>query len=86
METLTATDARKSFFDILKQANQQHEVFEIQYKAGNAVIMSASEYENLQETLELLSDSTFKQGFEKGVAEAEEGELVSFEDVFGEPQ
>lgn len=50
MMTLTATEARKTFFELIKQTNQQHEVFEVQHKAGNAVIMSADDYESLQET------------------------------------
>ena len=86
MMTLTATDARKSFFDLIKQTNQQHEIFEIQHKSGNAVMMSADEYESLQETLFLLSEPTFKSTFEKSVKEADSGQLVSFDEVFGEPQ
>ncbi len=47
MISLTATDARKSFFDLLKQSTLQHELFEIQHKAGKSVIISADEYESL---------------------------------------
>lgn len=83
--TMTATEARKTFFDIIKQANQQHEIIEIQHKSGNAVMMSADDYESLQETLHLLSQPNFKQRFAQSVAEADKGELVSFENVFGEP-
>ncbi|MBD3756024.1 MAG: type II toxin-antitoxin system Phd/YefM family antitoxin [Gammaproteobacteria bacterium] len=86
MLTLSATDARKTFFELIKQANQQHEIFEIQHKSGNAVIMSADEFESLQETLHLLSSPDFKPLFESAVKQAESGETVSFEDVFGEAQ
>jgi len=32
MINLTATEARKSFFELIKQSNQQHEIFEVQHK------------------------------------------------------
>ncbi len=84
MITLTATDARKSFFELIKQSSQQHEIFEIQHKSGNAVMMSADEFESLQESLLLLSQPGFKQAFEKSVQEADAGDCVSFDEVFGE--
>ncbi len=85
MQTLTATQARKTFFELIKQTNQQHEVIEVQHKSGNAVIMSAEDYESLQETLHLLSQPEFKTTFSESVKEADSGEVVSFEEVFGEP-
>lgn len=84
MMTITATEARKTFFDIIKQANQQHEIVQVQHKTGNAVIMSAEDYESLQETLHLLSQPNFKQNFSESVSEADSGQIVSFEEVFGE--
>lgn len=84
MMTLTATEARKTFFELIKQTNQQHEVFEVQHKSGKAVIMSAEDYDSLQETLHLLSQPDFKKKFNQSVEEAEKGEVASFEEVFGE--
>jgi antitoxin YefM len=86
MMTLTATEARKTFFELIKQTNQQHEIFQVQHKTGNAVIMSAEDYESLQETLYLLSQPDFKHAFSQSVAEADSGDLVRFDEVFGEPQ
>lgn len=83
-KTLTATDARKSFFELIKQANNQHEIFEVQHKLGNTIIMSSDEYESLQETLHLLSAPNFKDKFDHSIKEADKGELVDFEEVFGE--
>ena len=85
MTMMTATEARKSFFEIIKQTNQQHEIIQVQHKSGNAVIMSADDYESLQETLHLLSQPDFKQRFNQSVIEADTGDLASFEEVFGEP-
>lgn len=85
MLSLTATEARKTFFELIRQTNQQHEVFEVQHKTGNSVIMSADDYESLQETLHLLSQPEFKQTFSESVKQADSGEVMSFEEVFGEP-
>lgn len=85
MAMMTATEARKSFFEIIKQTNQQHEIFQVQHKSGTAVIMSADDYESLQETLHLLSQPDFKKKFNQSVSEADSGEVASFEEVFGEP-
>ncbi len=85
MKTLTATEARKNFFELIKQASLQHETIEVQHKQGKAVIMSADDYESLQETLHLLSQPDFKQTFQQSVAEADARDVADFEDVFGEP-
>ncbi|MDF3127795.1 type II toxin-antitoxin system Phd/YefM family antitoxin [Kiritimatiellaeota bacterium B1221] len=86
MTTMTATDARKGFFELLKSAKERHEIYHIRYRSGDAVLMSQDEYESLQETLDLLSAPGFKEGFEKACSEVEAGETLSFEDVFGEKQ
>ncbi|WP_019895908.1 type II toxin-antitoxin system Phd/YefM family antitoxin [Hydrogenovibrio halophilus] len=84
MLTLNATEARKTFFELIKQSNQTHEIYEIQHKSGNAVMMSAQEYESLQETLLLLSDPDFNRAFSESVKEADSGQTNRFEEVFGE--
>jgi len=86
MTKLTATDARKSFFDLLRKVNERHEIYQIRYKNGDAVLMSQEEFDSLQETLALLSSSGFQQGFQAARQEAESGDTLSFEEVFGEEQ
>ena len=86
MISLTATDARKSFFELIKKTNQQHESFEIQHKTGKSVLMSAEDYESMEESLYLLSQPGFKEDFQQSTLEADRGDLVDFEAVFGEPQ
>ncbi|NOQ22290.1 MAG: type II toxin-antitoxin system prevent-host-death family antitoxin [Candidatus Aegiribacteria sp.] len=86
MRTLTATDARKSLFKLLKSASENHEIYHIRYKNGDAVLMSESEYDSIQETLELLSSPSFREGFKTSRKEAEAGDTLSFEEVFGEKQ
>ncbi|EXJ15307.1 type II toxin-antitoxin system Phd/YefM family antitoxin [Imhoffiella purpurea] len=86
MTTLTASDARKSLFELLRGTNERHEIYHIRHRQGDAVLMSEAEYESLIETLELLSSPGFREPFEKARMEAENGETRSFEDIFGEPQ
>ena len=83
---MTATDARKGFFELLRGANERHEIYRVQHRGGNAIILSETEYEALIETLELLSVPGFRAAFEQSVQEAAAGETLSFEDVFGTPQ
>jgi len=48
--------------------------------------MSAAEYESLQESLYLLSQPSFKEHFTESVQEADRGDVVEFDDIFGEAQ
>jgi antitoxin YefM len=86
MTTLTATDARASLFELLRGANERHEIYHIRHRQGDAVLMSQDEYDSLMETLALLSAPGFREGYGKAIADAESGNTRSFEEVFGEPQ
>ncbi len=86
MTTLTATAARKGLFELLKKTNEQHEIYHIHSRSGDAVLMSEQEYESLNESLDLLSSPGFRRDFEESRKQAESGDTVGFEDVFGEPQ
>ena len=86
MTTLTATAARKGFFELLKKTSDQHEIYHIHHRSGDAVLMSEQEYDSLNESLALLSSPGFRTAFERSKQEAADGETVSFEDVFGEAQ
>jgi antitoxin YefM len=86
MTTLTATDARAALFELLRGANERHEIYHIRHRHGDAVLMSEEEYESLMETLALLSAPGFRDAFEQGRGEAERGDTLSFDEVFGEPQ
>jgi len=86
MTTMTATDARKGFFELLKNANERHEIYHIRYRGGNAVLMSQEDLDGLQETLWLLCAPGFREEFDFARKEAASGDTVSFEEAFGEEQ
>ncbi len=50
-----------------------------------AVLISADEFESLQETREIRRDPALLADIRKGLAELDAGKGLSFEDVFGEP-
>ncbi|MEI8012958.1 MAG: type II toxin-antitoxin system Phd/YefM family antitoxin [Candidatus Omnitrophota bacterium] len=83
MTTLTATDARKKWFDILKQSIRGHRVYEITSRDGGAVLLSRDDYDNLLETLELTAIPGFVQGVHKARREIKAGKTYSMEEVFG---
>jgi len=82
MTSVTATAARKDFFDLIKRALKFREPVRIQHREGDLIMMAEDDYEGLLETLELLS----VPGMLDSVREAEEdiaaGRVVDAEDVF----
>ena len=84
MTTMTATDARREFFDVVKGATDKHQVYRIHHRRGSVVLMAEHEYDSLLETLELLSIPGFRKSLSRSVGQMRRGETVPFEDVFGE--
>ncbi len=84
MTTLTATAARKEFFDLVKKAAQGHKTYRIQHPQGAAVLMSEEDYEGLLETLELLSLPDFRKRLKSSIKQMKSGETVSLTEVFGD--
>ena len=84
MTTLTATSARKEFFDLVKGAAEGHRTFRIQHRRGAAVLMSEDDYDGLIETLELLSVPGFRESIKRSVTQMQKGETVSIAAVLGE--
>lgn len=83
MRTLTATEARKSLFRLLRRSVRGHEQFRITHKAGDAVLLSQDDYEALLETLELLSTPGFLRSIRQARREIARGETYSLEEVLG---
>lgn len=84
MTTLTATDARREFFDVVKGATDKHQIFRIHHRRGSVILMAEDDYDSIIETMELLSTPGFRQTLKKSVQQMHRGETVSFEEVFGE--
>ena len=67
MNVVTATEARKEFFSLIRRALRAHDPVRIQHREGGVVLVSEEDYEGLLETLELLSIP----GMRKSLTEAE---------------
>jgi antitoxin YefM len=51
---ISASEARHRLFPLIEQVNNDHEPVRIASKAGEAVLMSAADYDSWQETVYLL--------------------------------
>ncbi|HSA50373.1 MAG TPA: type II toxin-antitoxin system prevent-host-death family antitoxin [Yinghuangia sp.] len=52
--SITASEARKALFPLIKKVNDDHEAIEIVSRHGNAVLLSADDYAALREGSYLL--------------------------------
>ncbi|MGY1975769.1 type II toxin-antitoxin system Phd/YefM family antitoxin [Nocardia gipuzkoensis] len=52
---ITASEARRNLFPLIRMVNEDHDTIEIVSKGGNAVLMSKEDYDSLMTTVELLS-------------------------------
>jgi antitoxin YefM len=84
MTTLTATDARREFFDVVKGATDKHQIYRIHHRRGSVVLLAEDDYDSMIETMELLSTPGFRRSLKRSVEQMHRGETVSFEEVFGE--
>ncbi|WP_030201228.1 type II toxin-antitoxin system Phd/YefM family antitoxin [Streptomyces sp. NRRL S-87] len=51
---ISASEARKTLFPLIERVNNDHTPVRISSKAGDAVLMSADDYDSWQETVHLL--------------------------------
>lgn len=82
MTTLPLADVRAQLSKLVDEAVRTHERFEIT-KNGHraAVLISADEYDSLQETIAVLSDPELVQDIFTGLAQIEAGDTVSAEEA-----
>ena len=87
MTTLTVTEAKTHFLELIRDSDKRLERFLIT-KQGKpaAVIMNADEFTGWLETLEILSDKKVVKEIRKARRELEQGETKSFKEVVGRLQ
>jgi antitoxin YefM len=84
MADITATDARRDFFELVKGATEKHEVFHIRHRKGSVVLLSEEDYASMVETLELLSIPGMRQSLQRSAKQVTNGETFSLDSAFGE--
>lgn len=69
MHTLTASEARANLYRLIDEAAQSHQPVVISGKRSSAVLLSAEDWQAIQETLHLLSVSGMRESIKDGMAE-----------------
>ena len=69
MTTLTASEARASLYRLIDQTAESHQPILIAGKRNSAVLLSAEDWQAIQETLYLLSVPGMRESIKKGMAE-----------------
>ena len=71
--SITASDARRRLFPLIEEVNSDHTAVEIVSKNGSAYLVSAAEYESLQETAYLLRSPANARRLLRSYQEAVDG-------------
>lgn len=82
MTTITATNARKDLFTLLWNISKGQKSYKIKYKNDNIVLINEEDYSELMETLELLSENSFKSKLVKAEKEIIKWETYWYDDIF----
>jgi prevent-host-death family protein len=69
MTTLTASEARASLYRLIDETSESHRPILISGKRSSAVLVSADDWQAIQETLYLLSVPGMRESIKKGMAE-----------------
>lgn len=69
MQTLTASEARANLYRLMDQTAESHQPIVIAGKRTNAVLLSAEDWEAIQETLFLLAIPGMRESVKAGMEE-----------------
>jgi antitoxin YefM len=72
--TISASEARSRLFPLIQQVNDDHEPVRINSKAGDAVLMSADDFDSWQETIYLLRSPANARRLMEAVARDRSGQ------------
>jgi len=85
MGTVTLSEAKANLPRLLAEVVELGEQILITRSGRPAgVLLSVDEYEGLIETLEILADPEMAAAVRRGLADAEQGETVTHEELWGE--
>ena len=84
-EYIPVTKAKAELLDIVRKIEGSNDVIAIT-KNGvpEAVLISMKKFKGLLESMEILSDEKAMKSIRKSIKEAQKGEWVDFDEVFGE--
>lgn len=83
MKAVTATQAKNSFLEILRDAEDRgEEILVTRNGRPCAVVVSAEEWDSLIETIEILSDPDVMRKLNRALGERNAGRFLSHEEVW----
>ncbi|MCP9931670.1 type II toxin-antitoxin system Phd/YefM family antitoxin [Cyanobium sp. AMD-g] len=68
MASISATEARRRLYSLINEVGESHEPVQINGKRGNAVLLSESDWNAIQETLHLVSIPGMRESVLEGLA------------------
>ena len=74
--TISASEARSRLFPLIQQVNDDHTPVRINSKSGDAVLMSASDFDSWQETIYLLRSPANARRLMEALARDKSGQAV----------
>jgi antitoxin YefM len=77
--SIPASTARQNLFPLIKQVNEDQEAVLITSNAGNAVLVSESEWENMLETVYLLGHPESRRNLDEALAQVANNEVIRIE-------
>ncbi|MFH0975677.1 MAG: type II toxin-antitoxin system Phd/YefM family antitoxin [Spirochaetota bacterium] len=66
MKTISATKAREKLYHLIDETKELHEPVQITGKRANAILISESDWNSIQETLYLISIPKMRESIIKG--------------------
>jgi len=84
MYMVTAAEAKKDLFNLIRHALRSHDPVRIQHRKGGVVLVSEEDYEGLLETLELLSIPGMRESLVEAEADFAAGRVSSIDEVLGD--
>jgi antitoxin YefM len=84
--SISASEARQRLFPLLEQVNTDHEPVRITSKGGDAVLMSADDYDSWQETVYLLRSPENARSLMEAVARDQAGQTAPVSKTLDELQ
>jgi antitoxin YefM len=70
MTTISASEARANLYRLIDQAAESHQPIHISGKRTSAILLSAEDWQAIQETLHLLAIPGMRESIKKGMNEA----------------
>jgi antitoxin YefM len=82
---LPVTEARRKFTEIIKNVEGLLEQYVITRKGKPAaIILSAEEYERITDAIRVMQDRSLQKKLQQAREDVHEGEVYSYEEIFGE--